>query len=248
MKGQFYTLESIISILMILFIVIFLFQNPSPSPEFKMTNYKLKAYEGLEVIEKTGELRKYVADNNATAIDESLNSYIPSFLSRAVVVYNDTNNLTTEPSFSDKNESISVSYFLAGDFDDYKAREVRVYLWGPAVSEWISITTEFVDTVGSVSWHSSIAIDSNDKPHISHELYITALRYCYTNDFSTWNCQDADPYDTLDYTLNSDRAIAIKKGRLCDSTSFSSQVHMSYSDSRDLYHAVATKHYSYGRL
>jgi len=130
MKGQFYTLESIISILMILFIVIFLFQNPSPSPEFKMTNYKLKVYEGLKVIEKTGELRRYVADNNATAINESLDLYIPSFLSRAVVIYNDTTNLTTKPSLSSINESISVSYFLAGDFDDYKARDVRVYMWG----------------------------------------------------------------------------------------------------------------------
>jgi len=130
MKGQFYTLESIIAILMILFIVIFLFQNPSPSPEFKMTNYKLKAYEGLKVIEKTGELRRYVADNNATAINESLNSYIPSFLNRAVVIYNDTTNLTTKPSLSSINESISVSYFLAGDFDDYKSRDVRVYMWG----------------------------------------------------------------------------------------------------------------------
>ena len=130
MKGQFYTLESIIAILMILFIVIFLFQNPSPSPESKMTNYKLKAYEGLRVLEKTGELRRYVNDNNATAINESLDPYIPGSLSRAVVIYNDTTNLTTKPSFSTINESISVSYFLAGDFDDYKPRNVRIYIWG----------------------------------------------------------------------------------------------------------------------
>ena len=89
-----------------------------------------------------------MADNNATIINESLDPYMPGFLSRAVVIYNNTNSLTTEPSLSDKNESISVSYFLAGDFDDYKAREVRVYMWGPVVSEWLSTTTTAVETEG----------------------------------------------------------------------------------------------------
>ena len=130
MRGQIYTLEVGISILMILLIVIFLFQNPPATPEYNIINYKMKAYEGLETLEQTGELRRYVADNNATAINESLNPYIPTFLSRAVVIFNDTTNLTTKPSLTSVNDSISVSYFLAGDFDDYKPRDVIVYLWG----------------------------------------------------------------------------------------------------------------------
>jgi hypothetical protein len=130
MKGQIYTLEVGISILMILLIVIFLFQNPPATPEYNIINYKMKTYTGLETLERTGELRRYVADNNATAINESLDPYIPSFLSRVVVIFNDTTNLTAKPSLAGVNDSISVSYFLAGDFDDYKPRDVRVYLWG----------------------------------------------------------------------------------------------------------------------
>jgi len=130
MKGQLYTLEVGIAILMMLSIIIFLFLNPPASPEYSVINYKMKAYNGLEALEQTGELRSYVADNNATAINESLDPYIPSFLSRSVVIFNDTTNLTTRPSLSSINDSISVSYFLAGDFDDYKPRDVRVYMWG----------------------------------------------------------------------------------------------------------------------
>jgi len=130
MKGQLYTLEVGIAILMILSFVILLFLNPPASPEYNIINYKMKAYNGLETLERTGELRRYVADNNATAINESLNPYIPNFLSRAVVIFNETTNLTTKPSLTDVNDSVSVSYFLAGDFDDYKPRDVRVYLWG----------------------------------------------------------------------------------------------------------------------
>jgi hypothetical protein len=130
MKGQIYTLEVGMSILMILSIVIFLFLNPPASPEYNIINYKIKAYNGLKTLDQTGELRRYVADDNATAINESLNPYIPSFLSRAVAIFNTTTNITTKPSLTFVNDSISVSYFLAGDFDEYKPREVTVYMWG----------------------------------------------------------------------------------------------------------------------
>ena len=130
MKGQIYTLEVGIAILMILSIIIFLFLNPPALPEYRRINYKIKAYDGLETLERTGELRRHVVDNNITEINNSLNPFIPSFISRGVVVFNETDNLTAKPSLSDLNDSISVSYFLAGDFDDYKPREVRVYMWG----------------------------------------------------------------------------------------------------------------------
>ncbi len=130
MKGQLYTLEVGIAILMILSVLIFLFMNPPSSPEYNIINYKMNAYTGLETLEQTGELRRYVADNNATAIEESLNLYIPGFLNWAVVIFNDTTNLTTKPFLEDVNDSVSVSYFLAGDFDDYQSRDIRVYIWG----------------------------------------------------------------------------------------------------------------------
>jgi hypothetical protein len=130
MKGQIFTFEASIAILMILSVIIFLFQNPSTSLEYERINYKMKAYNGLEILEKTGELRRYAADNNATAINDSLSPYIPSFLSYDVVIFNDTTNTTPKPSLSRINESISVSYFLAGDLNDYKPRDVRVYVWG----------------------------------------------------------------------------------------------------------------------
>jgi hypothetical protein len=130
MKGQIYTLEVGIALLMILSIVIFLFLNPPASPKYNVINYKMNAYTGLETLERTGELRRYVADNNATAINVTLDPYIPAFLSRAVVIFNDTTNLTAKPSLSNINDSISVSYFLSGDFDDYKPREITVYMWG----------------------------------------------------------------------------------------------------------------------
>lgn len=129
-KGQIYTLEVGIAILMILSMVIFLFLNQPTLPEYRRINYKMKVYNGLEALERNGELRRYVNDNNITAINVSLNSFLPGFISRTVVIFNETTNLTAKPSLVNLNDSISVSYLLAGDFDDYKPREVRVYMWG----------------------------------------------------------------------------------------------------------------------
>jgi hypothetical protein len=115
---------------MMFFIIIFLFQNPNTSQKSETINYKLKVYNSLLALEKTGELRKDVSDKNATAINVSLNPLLPTFLNRAVVIFNDSSNITKKPDLSNATDSISVSYLLAGDLDDYDPRDVRVYIWG----------------------------------------------------------------------------------------------------------------------
>jgi len=103
-------------------------------------------------------------------------------------------------------------------------------------------TCTALEIYGISGLSSSIAIDSNDKPHISHyDVTNKALRYCYTSDFSTWDCRKVD--DTGGSINTFGRAIAIKKGRLCDSTSFSSEIHMSYYNvtTEDLMYAKIDK-------
>jgi len=132
MKGFLFTLEAVISILMILFIIVFLFQNPPTSPEYQILNYKYKAYHGVEVLDKRGDLRNDVVNNNATNIKTNLDVFIPDFLTYEVVIYNETTNVTEIPtSITSQNDTvISVSYLISGDINEYKPRDIRVYLWG----------------------------------------------------------------------------------------------------------------------
>jgi len=129
MKGAFYTLESAIAILMILFIIVFLFQRPQISQEYQTINYKMDIFNGLKNLDKLDKLRDYAVNNEVELIENRLNPYIPDFLNYTVVIFNETTNITEITSFTDR-DIISVSYFLAGDIDNYKPREVRVYLWG----------------------------------------------------------------------------------------------------------------------
>jgi len=129
MKGVLYTVESVIAILMILFIVVFLFQRPQPSPEYQIINYKLNTYNGLKILDEMDNLRDYVMNRDVNLIENGLNPYVPDSLNYTVVIFNETTNTTEKPSLTDR-DVISVSYFLAGDLDNYNPREVRVYLWG----------------------------------------------------------------------------------------------------------------------
>jgi protein-disulfide isomerase len=127
MKGQMLTLEAIIAIVMVVSILLLIFRQPPSTPEFKVANYKLRVYKGLKVLENF-DLRKDTLNNDATSIKQDLAIYVPPELNYEVVIYNKTSNLTAVPTI-DSEEVATVSYFLAGDVDNYAPREVRVYLW-----------------------------------------------------------------------------------------------------------------------
>jgi hypothetical protein len=90
-------------------------------------NYKIKTYEALKVLDGTGKLRKDVVNNNVSSIRNNLYPFMPKNLNYNVTIFNDTTNITMKPSSS--SDIISVSYFIAGDFDNYSPKDVRVYLW-----------------------------------------------------------------------------------------------------------------------
>jgi hypothetical protein len=135
-KGILLTLEAVIAILMILFIVVFVYKNPREVGTLRDIDLKLKAYNGLIALERSGDLRKAVIDNDASEIENDLNQFIPSHVTFRVVIYNTTQNstianTTNYPSIiDDQSYVLVVSYLIAGDVDTYMPRDVRVFMWG----------------------------------------------------------------------------------------------------------------------
>ncbi len=81
---------------------------------------------------------------------------------------------------------------------------------------------------------SSITIDSSNKIHMSH--YSASgddLRYC-NNINGSWVCSKLADADSNSLGTPNGRALAIKKGRIVDSTSFSTKVHISWYNNTDL--------------
>jgi hypothetical protein len=96
-------------------------------------------------------------------------------------------------------------------------------------------TCTTIETAGDVGRSSAIAVDANNKFHITHfDGTNNDLRYC-NNTAGTWTCTKL--MDSSAGTLpNSPRAIAIKKGRIVDTTSFSNFVHFSNYNNTDLFY------------
>lgn len=129
MKAILHSIEAFIAIMILVTLTSFIFTRPTTTPEIARLNYKLSAYNGLKLLEESGELREYTLKNNATGIESLLSSFIPYFLSYSVVIYNSTSNLTAIPTIT-ANNTIVVNYFIAGSSGNYSAREIVIYMWG----------------------------------------------------------------------------------------------------------------------
>ncbi len=135
-KGLLLTLEAAVAILMILFIVVLVYRNPREVATLRDVDLKLKGYDGLVALERRGNLRKSVIENDAAEIKNDLGPFIPDSITYDVVLYNSTQNstkanTTNYPATIDSQSYVLVvSYLIAGDVENYTPRDVRVFMWG----------------------------------------------------------------------------------------------------------------------
>jgi len=88
-----------------------------------------------------------------------------------------------------------------------------------------------IDTVGDVGRWCSIAIDLNDDVHVVHrDSDANSRRYCHNIDES-WSCFELEANANLGYLM--DRTIAIKEGRIVDTSQDSAYIHTSWHGSSD---------------
>ena len=128
-KGTLYTLESAIAILLMVTVLALVMSQPQTTRELDIINYKLRAFNAIKAIDDTGDLKIYVMNNQVNSIKSEIQSSGAAYLDYAVVIYNRTDALTSEPDIEAENV-ITMSYFLAGYIGDYDPREVRVFMWG----------------------------------------------------------------------------------------------------------------------
>jgi hypothetical protein len=125
-RGQMQTIEALISVAIISFIIFILYFITPVSQEVSQINRKIDAYNALKVLDQSRNLRQFALQANATKIEELLLPFLKS--NYKVVLYNQTGNITEIPKIDSKNIA-SVSYIIAGDLANYKLIEIRVYLW-----------------------------------------------------------------------------------------------------------------------
>ncbi len=130
MKGAFYTIEVIISVLLVMSVFFILFTSPINNPEIERANVKSQMYNGLENLNTIGLLRSYALNNNASGIETELSPYTPLGIQLQVTIYNKSFSNLTEELSDQPLDIVGVSYYIAGEFGNYTPREVRVHAWG----------------------------------------------------------------------------------------------------------------------
>lgn len=129
MKGAYYTLEAAISVFLIMSIFVLLFFTTPENPEFERANTKSDIYKGFDTLNSKGSLRIDAINNNATAIDNDLDDFLPPFASLDITIFNRSFVNLTSPHTEAESDTIVVSYYLAGAAGNYTPREIRAYVW-----------------------------------------------------------------------------------------------------------------------
>lgn len=130
MRGTYYTIEAALAIFLVMSIFLLLFLTPQENPEIDRANLKSDIYKGLDTLLAKGSLRNQTLNNDATAIKNDLDDFLPVDVGLNVAIYNKSfSNLTAEvpDQYSD---IVGVSYFIAGDVGNYTPRLIRVHAWG----------------------------------------------------------------------------------------------------------------------
>ena len=118
-------LEAVIAILMILTTVVVYFGSKESFPEFESTNRGMRAFHALKVLDQNNKLRLDVIANNTRNIENNLRSLIPSEINLQVFVCQTS---CGKPAIQSE-KMASVIYLVAGDIDDFKARQIILYMW-----------------------------------------------------------------------------------------------------------------------
>ncbi len=130
MKGTYYVIEAALASFLVISIYLLLFEVPQENPEIDRANIKSDIYKGLDTLLSKGSLRNQTLNNDATAIKNDLDDFLPIDVDMNVAIYNKSlNNLTAEVS-DQYPDIVGASYFIAGDAGNYTPREIRVHVWG----------------------------------------------------------------------------------------------------------------------
>lgn len=125
MKGLLKSLESIISILIVFIVFVVYFASKQSPPEFETINWQLKGLYALRSLDQGNELRQYALANSSQAIENELIPLVPPEINIKVVVC----QLYCEKPDVQSEKIVSVSYLIAGDVNDFRPRQIILYMW-----------------------------------------------------------------------------------------------------------------------
>ncbi len=120
------SLEAVIAILVIMGVYAVIYNGSQAVPDFETANWKMKGIETLTGLDRSGQLRPYVLNNDNTTIDTKISSFIPGHVEHQVQICSSTDcYLITK----DVRKIVSVDYIIAGDAANSTNKRIILYMW-----------------------------------------------------------------------------------------------------------------------
>lgn len=126
LKGYIYTLEAMIVITLVLVTLAFMFNVPSQKPELEISNIKHQGFEALEYLDKTGDLRRIVWEND----EDELESRAKALISKNLKIESNICKTNCSAASVAGNETvIAVDYYVADYRNLYIGKKVILWIW-----------------------------------------------------------------------------------------------------------------------
>ncbi len=125
MKGLLQSLEAVIGVVTIFTILILFYSGKDPIPEFDTINFKVRGFQALKALDDQNRLRDAALANDTASLKSRLSGILPAQMNFDVVVC--TTNCIDPNIASDK--VTSVAYLIAGNVDDFRYRQIILYMW-----------------------------------------------------------------------------------------------------------------------
>lgn len=126
MKGYIYTLEALVVITFVILTITFMFNVTPQQPELEISNVKQQGFEALEYMDKRGELRRIVWEND----EAELESQVSQLLSKNLKIESNICSFNCSAGSVTGNETVvGVRYYVANYRNIYLGKKVILWMW-----------------------------------------------------------------------------------------------------------------------
>ncbi len=125
-KGYVYTIEVMLSVVTVIFVLVLLFSKTPEQPETSMSIIKQNGYNALSYMDQSGDLRKIVIGNDTDALKRNVTSRIPTTTIFDAAICSGECSSANLPA---NRTIVSVDYFVSGYQEVYLGKKVRLWMW-----------------------------------------------------------------------------------------------------------------------
>ncbi len=126
LKGYIYTLEVIIAISIIVLSVVSILRTPPTKPEFSTSTIKMQGFEALEYLDRKGDLKKLVFQENETELENKMSGIMPKEIGFEMEFCSYSCSEVNVPA----NETVVVvNYYVSGYKENYIGKKVKLWIW-----------------------------------------------------------------------------------------------------------------------